>query len=181
MISIRDTLRSAAEERYIKNYSHGPQHVYEIGTKEQIINHIKRRIKKLFNHRYDKLGHYEIRVTKEQLRKQKELKLYPKNYGRRGTPIRINIHRWLIWSRNNKINKDPRKYEHIPGVIADLVIYEEYEFNKEIPLSEHDKEELYKSMGKFGIPEENNLNQIINGETAMEMESWMMMAIVLPC
>ena len=55
MNTVRETLLSAVEKRYLQAYSYGPQHVYEIGTKEQMTNHVKGRIKELFNHRYDSL------------------------------------------------------------------------------------------------------------------------------
>ena len=139
MISIRDKLLSAAESRFLKNYSYGPTHVYDSGNKQVITEYIKGQIKKLFNYRYDNLD-------------------YPTHDD---SDIVVNcmcmIQQWLHISRNNIIGIDIKNENEVPAIISDMVIYDEYELDYDSNI-----DDIREGAGIFGIPHEDKLNDLIN-------------------
>ena len=139
MISIRDKLLSAAESRFLKNYSYGPTHVYDSGNKQVITEYIKGQIKKLFNYRYDNLE-------------------YPTHDD---SDIVVNcmcmIQQWLHISRNNIIGIDIKNENEVPAIISDMVIYDEYELDYDSNI-----DDIREGAGMFGIPHEDKLNNLIN-------------------
>jgi hypothetical protein len=155
-MSLRENLRLAAEKRFIQTYLYGPSHVYDTDDKDKITEHIQAQLKKLFNHRYDNLSYLDVNLTEEQSNDWGELR-----WAGFRPPFRRNIKKWMILSRNNVIGCKAEGRRRLYQMNA-AVLDEEYEFNKTLPLSSLDKEELYNSMGKFGIPEEETWNLKIN-------------------
>ena len=160
-MSLRENLRLAAEKRFIQTYSYGPCHVYDTDDKDKITEHVQAQLKKLFNHRYDNFSHLDVNLTEEQSKGWRELGWEGFTPTLRRSPLRRNIKKWMILSRNNVIGCKAEGRRRL-YLMNSVVLDEEYEFNKTLPLSSLDKEELYNSMGKFGIPEEETWNLKIN-------------------
>ena len=150
MSSIRDTILAAVEKRYLQAYSYGPQHVYEIGTTEQMTNHVKGRIKELFNHRYDSL-------------------MLPSHSNSDSVVNNMcMLQHWIYVSRNNIIGENTTDSEDVPAMISDTVIYDEYKLPSE------NKDDLYKGMGIFGVPDEDKWNKVIDDNIKMITDMYSM-------
>ena len=138
-MSLRENLRLAAEKRFIQTYLYGPSHVYDTDDKDKITEHIQAQLKKLFNHRYDNLSYLDVNLTEEQSNDWGELR-----WAGFRPPFRRNIKKWMILSRNNVIGCKAEGRRRLYQMNA-AVLDEEYEFNKTLPLSSLDKEELYNT------------------------------------